>query len=121
MGSRGVSSSKTKVIGMDEYLSSKGFGAGWYSDQGFADTNTGRLKGIAYKETEKLMQKRSQEYANGRNNAIKEYNRLVKEGKIRKPTLYEKTLRISKGNPSSPQVQAAKRLLNTLKEKGIKK
>lgn len=121
MGSRGSSSSKTKTISLKEYLSSKGLSQGWYSDQGFADTNTGRLKGRAYRETQNLMQKRSEEYSNRRNNAINEYNRLVKSGKIKKPTLYEETLKISKGNPDSPQVQSAKRLLAKLEERGINK
>lgn len=122
MGSRGARSSisgGTQVIGLNEYLASKGLSQAWYSDQGFADTNTGRLKGRAYKETERLMQQRSAEYATRRNNAIKEYNSLVKSGKIRKPSRYEETLKISKGNPNSPQTQAAKRLLKIMEERGL--
>lgn len=114
MGSRGASSSKPRVLSLDEYLASKGVGAGWYSDQGFADTNTGRLRGRAFKETERLMQKRSADYSIKRNAAINEYNKMLKSGKIRKPTSYETALKISKGDPNSPQVQAAKRLLQKI-------
>lgn len=121
MGSRGSSSSKPKAVSLKDYLSSKGLSQGWYSDQGFADTNTGRLKGRSFTQTERLMQQRSAEYSTRRNNAINEYNKLVKSGKIRKPTLYEETLKISKGNPNSPQVQASKRLLAKLKERGLDK
>ena len=121
MGSRGANSGKPKVISLDEYLSSKGLSAGWYSDQGFADTNTGRLRGRAFNQTQKLMQQRSADYSNRRNKAINEYNNLLKKGKIRKPTSYETALKISKGNPDNPQVQSAKRLLQIMKQKGINK
>ena len=121
MGSRGSSSSKTKAVSLKEYLSSKGYSQEWYSDQGFADTNTGRLKGRSYTQAERLMQQRSEEYSKVRKKTINEYNNLVKSGKLRKPTLYEETLKISKGNPNSPQVQAAKRLLIKLEERGLNK
>lgn len=121
-GGRGaISSNKPKAISLNDYLSSKGLSQVWYSDQGFADTNTGRLKGRAFIETERIMQQRSADYSSKRNKAINEYNKLVKNGKIRKPTLYEETLKISKGNPESPQVQSAKRLLVKLRKKGLNK
>ena len=119
-GGRGASSS-TKSMTLDEYLASKGLSAGWYSDQGFADTNTGRLRGRAFSETQKLMQQRSTDYSAKRNEAIQEYNRLVNTGKIKEPSRYQQILKISKGNPNNPQVQAAKRLLKTMRKRGITK
>ena len=108
-----------KVMTLEEYLISKGVSDGWYSDLGFADTNTGRLKGRQFKETEDLMRKRSVDYFNRKKEIIEEYNKLLEKGEIRKPTHYEETLKISKGDPKSPQVQSAKRLLKIMEKKGM--
>lgn len=51
------------------------------------------------------------EYHNKRDAAIEEYERLVAEGKIRKPTIIEEALRKAHGHPDNPSVQAARRCL----------
>ena len=55
-------------------------------------------------------------YHNKRDAAIEEYERLVAEGKIRKPTIIEEALRKAHGLPDNPSVQAARRVL---KKRGI--
>ena len=50
-------------------------------------------------------------YHNKRDAAIEEYERLMAEGKIRKPTMIEEYLRKAQGHPDKPSVQAARRCL----------
>lgn len=51
------------------------------------------------------------EYHNKRDAAIEEYERLVAEGKIRKPTVIEEYLRKAQGHPDNPSVLVARRCL----------
>lgn len=54
--------------------------------------------------------KQRMEYAKKRSEAIKEYNTLVKEGKIIPKTLIERTLDKAQGHSDNPSVQAARRI-----------
>ena len=52
-----------------------------------------------------------EDYHTKRNNAIKEYEQLVQEGKIIKPSRIEQTIERANGHPDNPSTQAAKRML----------
>lgn len=52
-----------------------------------------------------------EDYHTKRNNAIKEYEQLVQEGKIIKPSRIEQTIERANGHQDNPSTQAAKRML----------
>lgn len=109
MGGRG-SSSSPKIMTEEEYLSSKGYGFMGYSEPGLHMSNN-RISDKVRDRDAKRIQERAREYDNKRVELRKEYNDLVEQGKIRKPTTYEQALKVSKGDPSRLDVQAAKRLV----------
>ncbi len=115
MGGRG-STSSIKVMTEEEYLSSKG-----YSFMGYAEPSmhisSQHVSNIQKKQNMELLQNRAQEYDKKRAELRKEYKKLVKEGKMRAPTNYEKALKASKGDPNLLSTQAAKRILEKYKER----
>ena len=100
----------------EEYLSSKG-----YSFMGYAEPSmhisSQHVSNIQKKRNMELLQNRAKEYDAKRAELRKEYNELVKQGKMRAPTNYERALKVSKGNPDLPSTQAAKRVLEKYKER----
>ena len=120
MGGRGAKSSKVIVMTEEKYLSSKGYAFMGYAEAGLHVSNSNVSK-RQQKENVKLVQDRAFEYDKKRAELREEYRQLVKEGKIRKPTMYEEALEKAKGDPSRSDVQSAIRILEKLRKKGIRK
>lgn len=119
MGGRG-SSSSPRVMTEEEYLSSKGYAFMGYTEAGMHRSS----KNVSERQKRQqinLVQERAREYDNKRAELRQEYNRLVEQGKIRKPTQYEQALKKSKGDPNRLDVQAAKRLVEKYKKRMKKK
>lgn len=115
MGGRG-SSSSPRVMTEEEYLNSKGYAFMGYAEAGMHRSS----KNVSERQKRQqinLVQERAREYDNKRAELRQEYNRLVEQGKIRKPTQYEQALKISKGNPERADVQAAKRLVEKYRQR----
>lgn len=73
---------------------------------------------LPHGETERQKKRRisaglevAKDYANRRAAAISEYERLVADGRIVKPTALQKRLLTAQGHPDNPSVQAARRIL----------
>ena len=115
MGGRG-SSSSPKIMTEEEYLSSKGFAFMGYSEAGM-HMSSQHVSERQKRQQINLVQERAREYDNKRAELRQEYNKLVEQGKIRKPTQYEQALKISKGNPERADVQAAKRLVEKYRQR----
>lgn len=115
MGGRG-SSSSPRVMTEEEYLNSKGYAFMGYSEAGM-HIGSQHVSERQKRQQINLIQERAREYDNKRAELRQEYNRLVEQGKIRKPTQYEQALKISKGNPDNPAVQAAKRLVEKYRQR----
>lgn len=100
-----------KVVSLEQYLAERGLSSP-ISDYTLDKTR------LPHGETERQRKKRLQEgervareYHDRRNAAIREYERLVKRGEIRKPTRIEEMQDIARGNPDNASVQAARRVL----------
>ena len=115
MGGRG-SSSSPRVMTEEEYLNSKGYAFMGYSEAGM-HIGSQHVSERQKRQQINLVQERAREYDNKRAELRQEYNRLVEQGKIRKPTQYEQALKISKGNPERADVQAAKRLVEKYRQR----
>lgn len=100
----------------EEYLSSKGYSFMGYAEAGL-HMSSQHVSKRQLNENVKLIQNRARDYDNKRAELRAEYNKLIEQGKIRKPTNYEKALKISKGDPSRADVQAAKRLVEKYRKK----
>lgn len=103
---------RPRVLSEDEYLNSKGVGSvlsGFMQDKtaGYRQIKTARGQ---ERESRKLSSYQDRYYAK-RNQARKEYSRLVKSGKVRPPTTRERMIRTAKGNPENASVRAARRFL----------
>lgn len=101
----------SKRMTLDEYLGSKGLGSP-VSD--FMIDKTKLPHGLTQRGKEKLRKeadKAANEYQEKRAAAIKEYKKLVKEGKIVAPTSSEQLNKIAEGHPDNASTQAAKRVL----------
>ena len=106
---KGAASAKRMTL--DEYLGSKGLGSP-VSD--FMIDKTKLPHGLTQRGKEKLHKeadKAANEYQEKRAAAIKEYKKLVKEGKIVAPTSSEQLNKIAEGHPDNASTQAAKRVL----------
>lgn len=57
------------------------------------------------------VQRVAEDYQRRRRAAIDEYDRLVAEGRIRKPSKVDELRRVARGHPDNASVQAARRLL----------
>lgn len=117
MGGRGTSSS-IKVMTEEEYLSSKGYAFIGYADAGLHISNSRISDKVRNKDVQRV-QRKAREYDAKRAELRKEYNKLLKQGKIRMPSNYERALKASKGDPSLSSTQAAKRLLEKYKKMNI--
>lgn len=115
MGGRG-SSSSPKIMTEEEYLNSKGYAFMGYAEAGM-HMSSQHVSERQKRQQINLVQERAREYDNKREELRQEYNKLVEQGKIRKPTQYEQALKISKGNPDNPAVQAAKRLVKKYRQR----
>lgn len=101
----------------DEFLAKRGLedaSSGWVLDKMRGNNMIRTQKGRERFERERA--KAEAEYQEKRNAAIKEYNDLVKRGKIREKTGLEKMIDRAHGNPELSSTQAARRLLE---KKGI--
>ena len=115
MGGRGATSG-IKVMTEEEYLSSKGYAFMGYSEAGMHRSS----KNVSERQKRQqinLVQERAREYDNKRAELRKEYSQLVKDGKMRAPTTYERIAKTAKGNPERADVQAARRLLEKYKQR----
>ena len=119
MGGRG-SSSSPRVMTEEEYLSSKGYAFMGYSEAGM-HMSSQYVSERQKRQNINLVQSRAREYDQKRQELRQEYNRLVEQGKIRKPTQYEQALKKSKEDPNRLDVQAAKRLVEKYKKRMKKK
>ena len=105
-----------EVMSLDQFLASRGVAAP------ISDFMIDKLKiphGLTARQEQQFHKEAEaarNAYHNKRDAAIEEYERLVAEGKIRKPTIIEEALRKAHGNPDNPSVQAARRVL---KKRGI--
>ena len=115
MGGRG-SSSSPRVMTEEEYLSSKGYAFMGYSEEGM-HMSSQHVSERQKRQNINLVQSRAREYDQKRQELRQEYNRLVEQGKIRKPTQYEQALKKSKGDPNRSDVQAAKRLVEKYRQR----
>lgn len=104
------------VMTEDEFLASRGLRSP------VTDYNIDKVR-IPHGETSRQSKKRQREflsasssYQEQRNKARNEYQKLVKTGKIRKPSKYESLIKTARGHEDNPSVQAARRLL---KKRGI--
>lgn len=106
---KGAASAKRMTL--DEYLGSKGLSSP-VSD--FMIDKTKLPHGLTQRGKEKLRKeadKAANEYQEKRAAAIKEYKKLVKEGKIVAPTSSEQLNKIAEGHLDNASTQAAKRVL----------
>lgn len=115
MGGRG-STSSPRIMTEEEYLSSKGYPFMGYSEPGLHISNS-RISNKMRNRDVKMVQENAREYDSKRAEFRKEYRQLVKEGKVRAPTNYERALKLSKGNPERADVQAAKRLVEKYRQR----
>ncbi len=105
-----------EVMSLDQFLASRGVAAP------ISDFMIDKLKiphGLTARQEQQFHKEAEaarNAYHNKRDTAIEEYERLVAEGKIRKPTIIEEALRKAHGHPDNPSVQAARRVL---KKRGI--
>ena len=105
-----------EVMSLDQFLASRGVAAP------ISDFMIDKLKiphGLTARQEQQFHKEAEaarNAYHNKRDAAIEEYERLVAEGKIRKPTIIEEALRKAHGHPDNPSVQAARRVL---KKRGI--
>lgn len=99
-----------KVMSQEEFLGRRGLASsisGWGIDKmKLPHGETQRQRSRRLRECEQKIS----EYHDKRNKAIREYNELVEQGKIRKPTTIEATLLKAQGHPDLPSVQAARRM-----------
>ena len=95
-----------KEISLDEYLGKRGL------QSPISDFTDDKWRNIRLKFEREADVARN-EYHKRRNNAIAEYENLVKAGKIKRPrsTTMEALLSAAKGHPDNQSVQAARRLL----------
>ena len=105
-----------EVMSLDQFLASHGVAAP------ISDFMIDKLKiphGLTARQEQQFHKEAEaarNAYHNKRDAAIEEYERLVAEGKIRKPTIIEEALRKAHGHPDNPSVQVARR---ALKKRGI--
>ena len=103
---------RPRILSEDEYLSSKGVGS---SLSGFMQDKTAGYRQMKTARGQERELRKSSNYQNRyyakRNQARKEYSRLVKSGKVRPPTTRERMMQTAKGNPDNPSVRAARRFL----------
>lgn len=100
-----------EVMSLDQFLASRGV------DAPISDFMIDKLKiphGLTARQEQQFHKEAEaarNAYHNKRDAAIEEYERLVAEGKIRKPTVTEEYLQKAHGHPDNPSVQAARRSL----------
>jgi len=97
------------VMTEEEYLSSKG-----YSYLGFGDVvlHKGRQKTAT--QQEKMVNRQAQkdiDYQKKREELRNEYQEKIAKGEIRKPSVFESTIKAANGNEDLESTQAARRLL----------
>lgn len=108
---------RKKVMSLKDYLGSKGVAdpiSDWTIDKIRGNRQIATQRGK--ERFKKAGQKAIDKYHAKRQQAIKEYNRLIKAGKVREPTTQEKLIKKARGNSDRRDVQAARRVL---KRKGI--
>lgn len=112
-----------KVMSEQEYLGQKGVGSP-ISDYMMDKTV---VRKPAYSQhydarSRNSLRKAQDSYQAKRDQARREYRRLISTGKLRAPTKMEEMQRIAKGNPENKSVQAAKRVLAKMKarQKAVK-
>ena len=116
MGSGYSKASSPRVMTEEEYLSSKGYSFMGYSEAGM-HLSSQHVSNRQKKQQINIIQERAREYDNKRAELRQEYRELVKQGKMRAPTEYERTLQIAQGHPDNPAVQAARRWLEKYRQR----
>lgn len=103
---------RQKVMSEEQYLTSKGVGGA------LSDVMTDKIRAARQKNTsrgqerfERQNKKAIDNYYARREQARREYQRLVSTGKVRKPTETEKLISTAHGQSENRAVQAARRVL----------
>ena len=99
-------------MSLEEYLDQKGLGSP------ISDFLTDKLRGNRELKTERgakrfynEAERQAADYAEKRQEAIRDYNALVKEGKIIPKNSLEKEFEKAKGHPDNPSVLASRKML----------
>ncbi len=102
----------SNAITLDEFYALRGVpdAASGVGIDRYAGANMTRMSANQRQETLNEMNKQNDDYYKKRQEAREEYQRLVKEGKIRDKTPIEKMLTKANGNPDNPSTQAARRM-----------
>ena len=102
---------RQRVMSEQEYLNIRGVG------DALSGTMDDRMRSVRQINTARGAERFNQEskraidnYYAKRNQARREYQRLVTSGKVRKPTIKEQTIRRAQGNPDNASVRAARRV-----------
>ena len=116
MGGRGSGSASSKMS-LEQFLAKRGVSSP-VSDYTLDTTR------LPHGETERQRRRRISEaqevarnYQERRRAAIDEYERLVREGKIKKPSKIDELRATARGHPDNASTQAARRLL---KKRGLR-
>lgn len=102
---------RRRVMSEQQYLNSKGVGSNISDAYTGLDPHINRLGKNTYNQLMKRIRKEDGEYSNKRNQARREYQRLVSSGKVRAPTQAEQTWNTAHGLSENRSVQAARRVL----------
>ena len=102
----------SNAITLDEFYAIRGVphSASGVGIDRYAGANMTRMSANQRKKTFDEMNKGNDDYYKKRQDARDEYNKLVKEGKIRDKTSIERMLTTANGNPDNPSTQAARRM-----------
>ena len=102
---------KAQVMSLEQYLGSLGLS---HPMSDFMDDKLKVPHGMTSKEEKRLQEdarRAAKDYHSRREEAIAQYNRLVEEGRITRPSAMMQLLRICAGHPDNEAVQAARRVL----------
>lgn len=108
MGSRGSSGVKIVKQTLDEFLGLRGLSSPISDYMMDKYRNPHGLTQRQYDRLQREGEKAENEYRKRRQEAIEQYNQLVKQGKIVPKTNIEILLKVAKGNPDNASVQAAR-------------
>lgn len=106
----GISS---KAITEEEYLALRGYGSSIsdFTIDKVGGANRTRLSARQEAKFQSQVSEAANQYSTKRAQAREEYQQLIKQGKIRDKTPLERNITKAHGNPDSPSVQAARRMV----------
>lgn len=101
------------VISQDDFLAKYGVRSpiSSYSVDKYGGANRTRLSQRQREADDQKLFKEQAKYADKRQEVISEYNRLVSDGTLKKPTLLQNALRIAQGHSDNQSVQSARRIV----------